>query len=93
MKKSRWEKTCKRRKRFTLFTSNENIKIVESLKKPGLLIDNSSEIVKHEIKKREGGFLVAMMAPMTASLIASTASSLIQLVASSLVNVITGKRS
>ena len=41
-------------KGFTLFISNEgmdNIKIVESLEKSGLLIDDAIETVKHEIKK------------------------------------------
>ena len=64
---------------FTFFISNEDmdviIKIVESLDKSGLLIDVSTETVKHEIKKQEGGFLGAMMAPMTASMIAPMASS------------------
>ena len=47
------------------------IKIVESLENSGLLIDGASEKVKHEIKKQEGGFLPAMVAPVLASLIAS----------------------
>ena len=59
---------------LTLFISNEDvndiIKIVDSLEKSGLLIDGASETVKHEIKKQEGGFLPAMMAPMAVSLIA-----------------------
>ena len=67
---------------FTLFISNEDvgdiIKIVESLGKSGLLIDGASKTVKHEIKKQEGEFLPAIMAPMTASLIALMASSLMQ---------------
>ena len=44
------------RKGFTLFISNEDmddvIKIVELLENPGLLIDAATEIVKHEIKKK-----------------------------------------
>ena len=43
------------RKAFTLFVSNEDmndiIEIVESLENSGLLIDGTSETVKHEIKK------------------------------------------
>ena len=43
------------RKALTLFVSNEDmndiIKIVESLENSGLLIDGTSETVKHEIKK------------------------------------------
>ena len=60
------------------------IKIIESLEKSGLLIDDVTERVKHEKKKKnqEVGFLGAMMAPMAASLIAPMASSLIQPIAS-----------
>ena len=68
-------------RRFSLFISNEDmdgiIKIVDSLEKSGLLIDVASETVKHEIKRQEGGFLPARMAPMAASLIVPIASSLI----------------
>ena len=42
-------------------------------------------------KKQEGGFLLAMMAPMAASLIATMVSSLIQPIASSLINSLTAK--
>ena len=80
---------------FNLFISNEdtddNIKIVQSLEKSGLLIDGASETVKHEIKKKEGGFLGTMMAPMAISLIIPVVSSLIEPVASLLINTITGK--
>ena len=42
-------------KGFTLFISNEDVddifKIVESLKKLGLLIDSATETVKHKTKK------------------------------------------
>ena len=64
------------------------IKIIESLEKSGLLIDDVTERVKHKKKKKkkkknqEVGFLGAMMAPMAASLIAPMASSLIQPMAS-----------
>ena len=47
--------------------------------------------MKHEIKKQEGGFLGAMMAPMAASLIAPMASLFMKPVASSLINAISGK--
>ena len=47
---------------------------LESLEKSGLLIDGTSETVKHEIKKQEDGFLGTMMAPMSATLIAPVAS-------------------
>ena len=59
------------------------IKIVES----GLLIDNATETVKHEIKNQEGGFLGPVLAPMTALVIFS----LIKPVAPLLINAITGK--
>ena len=67
------------------------IKIVESLKESGLLIDDVIETVEHQVKKQGGGFLGALMALMAASLIAPMAFSLIQPVASSLANAITGK--
>ena len=82
-------------KGFTLFISKEDmtdiIKIIDSPEKSGVWINGATETVKHGIKKQEGGFLGAMMAPMAASLIASMASSFIQPVASSLINAITGK--
>ena len=59
------------------------IKTVKSLEKSDLLIDGVTETIKHEIKNQEGGFLGAMIAPTT--------SSLMQLVVSSLVNAVTGK--
>ena len=67
------------------------IKIIESLEKSDLLIDGASETLKNEIKKQEGGFLDAIMEPMTASLIAPVASSLMQPVTFSLINAITGE--
>ena len=68
---------------------NDIIKIVESLEKSGLFIDGLSETVKYQIKKQKGGFLLAMMATMVASLIAPMTSSLIQPTASLLINCIT----
>ena len=68
------------------------IKIIESLKETGLLTDDANETVKHEIKKQEGGFLIAMIAPIATSLIAPMAYSLMQPVAYSLTNALTGKR-
>ena len=48
-------------KRFTLFILNEDmddiIKIVESLVKSGLLMNEASETVKHEIKSKKVDFL------------------------------------
>ena len=37
----------------------------------GLLIDDVTEIVKHEINKQESGFFGTMIAPMGASLIST----------------------
>ena len=67
------------------------IKIVKSLQNSAPLIADTSETGRHEIKKLEGGFLPAIIAPAAASLIASMTSSLIQSVASSLINAIIGK--
>ena len=65
MKKKNGQGVLRAGRGFTLFISNEDmddiIKIVESLEKSGLLIDGVSEIVKHEIKKHEGGLLPAMI--------------------------------
>ena len=43
--------------------------IIELLEDSGLLIDGASETVKYEIKTQEGGFLSAVIAPMTALMI------------------------
>ena len=57
-------------KGFTLFISNEDmnniIKIRKSLEKSGLLIEGTTETVKHE---KEGACLGATMAPMACSLV------------------------
>ena len=65
--------------------------IIESLKESGLLTDDANETVKHEIKKQEGGFLIAMIAPIATLLIAPMAYLLMQPVAYSLTNALTGK--
>ena len=44
------------------------IKIVKSLEDSGLLIEGATETAKYEIKKQEGAFPGARMAPMAASL-------------------------
>ena len=60
-------------KRFTLFTSNEDmnniIKIIKSLEDSSVLIDGVTETVKHKIKIQEGGFLGVLLAPLAASLV------------------------
>ena len=48
---------------------NDTIKIIKSLDNLGVLIDGVTETVKHEIKKQEGGFLGALLAPLGASLV------------------------
>ena len=67
------------------------IKVVESLEKSGLLIDDDIETVKCEIKKQEDGLFDAIMVPMAAALTAPIDSSLMQPVPSSLINVVTVK--
>ena len=66
-------------KGFTLFISNEDmndiIKIIKSLEDSGVFIDGVTGTVKHEIKKQEGGFPVALLAPLAASLVQPVISS------------------
>ena len=69
---------------------NDIIKIIKSLENPGLLVEGATETVKHE-RKRRNGFLDALIAPMSASMIAAMTSSLMQPVVSSLINVIPAK--
>ena len=60
-------------KGFILFISNEDvddfIKIVKSLGNSGILIDRITKAVEHQIKKQEGGFLGALLAPLAASVV------------------------
>ena len=69
-------------KGFTLSTSNEDmnniIKIKNSLEDLGVLIDGVTETVKDEIKKEEGGFLGALLAPLVASLVLPVKSSVVK---------------
>ena len=80
---------------FNLFIPNEDmddiIKIVETVEKSELSVDSVTETIKHEIKKQEGRFLGAMMAPMAPSLKALVTFLLIQPVISSLINAISRK--
>ena len=63
---------------FTLFILNDDmddiIKIIKSLEDSGVLIDGVTEIVKHKIKKQEGRFLGALLAPLAASIVQPTIS-------------------
>ena len=45
---------------------NDTIKTIKSLEDLGILIDGVAETVKDEIKKQEGGFLGALLAPLAA---------------------------
>ena len=60
-------------KGFTLFILNEDIndiiKIIKSLEDLDVLIGGVTKTVKHEIKKQEGGYLGALLAPLAASLV------------------------
>ena len=48
---------------------NDIIKILKLLEDLDVLIHGVTETVKHEIKKQEGGFLGALLAPLAASLV------------------------
>ena len=69
-------------KGFTLFISNEDInyiiKTIKSLEDLGLLIDKVTETVKHEIKKEEGRFLGAFLAPLATSIVQPVISSIVK---------------
>ena len=69
-------------KGFTLFILNEDmndiIKIIKSLEDMGVLIGGVTETVKHEIKKQEGRFLGALLAPLAALLVQPVISSVVK---------------
>ena len=69
-------------KGFPLFISNEDmsdiIKILKLLEDSGVLNDGVAETVKHEIEKQEGRFLVALLAPLAASLLQPVISSVVK---------------
>ena len=60
-------------KGFTLFISNGDmndiIKTIKSLEDLDILIDGVTETIKDKIKKQEGGFLGALIAPLATSLV------------------------
>ena len=62
---------------------NDFIKMSKLLENSGVLIDRVTETVKHKMKKQEGKFLGAILAPLAASLV--------QLVISSVVRCIIGR--
>ena len=57
---------------------NQIIKIINSLEDLGVLIVGVTETVEHEIKKQEGGFLGALLAPLTTSVVQPVISSVVQ---------------
>ena len=57
---------------------NNNIKIIKSFKNSGVLIHGVTETVKHEIKKQEGGYLGALLAPLATSMVQSMISSVVK---------------
>ena len=63
--------TVRAGERFTLFISNKDmndiVKVIKSLEDLGVLIDGLNRKVKHEIKKQDGRFLGALLAPLAAS--------------------------
>ena len=67
---------------FTLFISdeymNDIIKIMKLLEDSCVVIDGITVIVKHEIKKKEGGFLEALLTLVATSLAQSVISSVLK---------------
>ena len=57
---------------------NDIIKIIISLEDLGLLIDEVTEKLKHEIKKQEGGFFLTLLAHLAASLVQPVVSPVIK---------------
>ena len=53
-------------------------KIIKSLENSGVLLDGVTKTVKHEIKRQEGGFLGALLAPLAASLVQPVISSVVK---------------
>ena len=56
---------------------NDIIKIINSLEDSCVLID-VAETVKYEIRKQEGGFLGALLAPLATSLVQPVISSVVK---------------
>ena len=57
---------------------NDIIKIIKSLEDSSVLIDGVAETVKQEIKKQEGKFLGALLAPLAASIVQPLISSIVK---------------
>ena len=57
---------------------NNSIKVVKSSEVSGVLIDGVTETVKRVVKKQEGGFLGALLAPLATSLVQPVISSVVK---------------
>ena len=57
---------------------NDIIKIIKSLEDSGVLIDGVTETVKDKIKKQEGSFLGALLAPLAVSVVQAVISLLVK---------------
>ena len=57
---------------------NDIIEIIESLEDSNVSIDGISETVKHEIRKKEGGILVALLTSLATSLVQLMISSVVK---------------
>ena len=57
---------------------NDIIKIIKSLKDLNILIDGITETVKHEMKIKQGEFLLALLATLAASLVQPKISSVVK---------------
>ena len=57
---------------------NDIIKIIKVLEDSNLLIDSITETVRHETKKQNCGFLLALLASLAASLVESVISSVVK---------------
>ena len=76
------KETVRTGKVFTLIISSEDIddfiKVVMPLEDSGVLIDGVTEAVIHQIKKQEGEFLAALLAPLAASVVQPIISSVVK---------------
>ena len=82
---NKWKKNCENRKgiyyshfQWRYGWLDGIIKIIKLLEDFGVLIDGITETVKHEIKKQEGEFRGAVLAPLAASFVQPMISSVIK---------------
>ena len=57
---------------------NNIIKIIKSVEDSDVLIDGVTKTIKHEIKKQEGRFLGALLAPLTTTIMQPVISSVVK---------------